>query len=242
MSVKFVFATVMLGLVTACTQVSAATLYNLQFGNAGDGSESVLTIAQDVDGPTAVELQASSNTDRFIFDDSGATASGLITGGAATAGSQGGGEQGTATSNIDGESFDLTISAAAGNLLDLDSFSFEAVRGTGGDNDRGIEVFAETNGDSFVLGTSTLVIDDDVIEPNRNSLSVVLLTADLTGPEFQGIESVTFRFIPVTANGTGNLDFGNITLTGDVAAVPEPSTVALVLCAAVGLVALGQRK
>lgn len=207
----------------ATTSVSAAQLYNIQFDGA-TVPDATVSNATDVMGDSGATLVANEMVDSFGIDGS-AVSSGLITGGPLTQGSQGGGESGTETSDINGEHFDLTVTALNGKFLDLDSLTFEVVRGTGGTSERGLEVFAETDGGTFVLGASTKVIDIDNVGPNRNDSSSQLASADLTGAEFQGVSSVTFRFINVTASSSGNLDLGDITLNGDV--VPEPSSLAL---------------
>jgi hypothetical protein len=51
-------------------------------------------------------------------------------------------------------------------------------------------------------------------------------TVDLTGPQFQGLTSLTFRLETYVTNG-GDAQYSDFTVNGALAAVPEPNTLAL---------------
>lgn len=96
--------------------------------------------------------------------------------------------------------------------FNLTNLTFEAQRATGGTSQRGFELFVETNGSDFDFNTSTQLLDVDVEPTNRND-GPTTYDVDLTGLEFQGIDSVAFRFYH-TAINTGGMEFGNISLFG----------------------------
>ena len=210
------------------TGASAAQLYNVQFGTTGNVGGVSVTTAADVTGSSGVDIEASETFQTFLYNGGGTNiSSGEIVIG--TNGSDGGFSpaNGVGATTFGRNFLEITVSADPGNFLDLDNVTFQVERGTGGTAQRGYEVYAETNGDAFAFGASTLLADVDDLAENRNSPSAFVEDIDLTGlAEFQGIESVTFRFYTTAAATTGNLDFGNFTVNGDVV-VPEPTSLAL---------------
>lgn len=121
--------------------------------------------------------------------------------------------------------FELTVSAEAGYTLDLDSLSFNSARG-GSSGTRGFEIYTAVDGGAFTFGDTPIldVADETGTRSNPRAVSI-----DLTGAEYQGISSITFRYYALT-NSPGSfvrsIDFDGWTLEGD-AVIPEPGSLAL---------------
>ena len=121
--------------------------------------------------------------------------------------------------------FELTVSADAGYTLDLDSLSLNSARG-GSTGIRGFEIYAAVDGGAFTYGVSTPLVD--VANETGTRTDPRPVSIDLTGAEYQGIESITFRYYALTdspGNFVRSIDFDGWTLVGDV--VPEPASLAL---------------
>lgn len=118
-----------------------------------------------------------------------------------------------------------TVSAQPGYQLNLASLDFNSARG-GGDpatQTRGFRLFAATNG-APISFTDTPVLT--VANETGTRAAPVARSADLTGAAFQGVNSVTFRYYPLTPANGNTMDFSGMTLNGD-AVVPEPATLGL---------------
>ncbi|MDB6071868.1 MAG: Xylan alpha,2-glucuronidase [Verrucomicrobiales bacterium] len=129
----------------------------------------------------------------------------------------------------------FSVAAAPGTQLDLSTLTFNSARG-GAAGTRGFEIYATVNGAAFDFASRVplLALTDEPgtrVAPNPRS-------ADLSGAGFQGINSVTFRYYPLTPANGNSVDFSGMTLNG--AVVPEP-TVALMLPLA-GMLAWGARR
>ena len=90
-----------------------------------------------------------------------------------------------------------------GDSMNLESLTLSSVRATTSGSTRGYEIFAETDGDAFAFGTSTLVFDID--EPNNRNDGLNFHTIDLSAAEFQNIDSISFR-IYGTGGGVETLE------------------------------------
>jgi hypothetical protein len=118
-----------------------------------------------------------------------------------------------------------TVSAEPGNVLNLSSLTFDSARG-GGDpalQVRGFRLYAETNGGTFDLADTPVFT---VANETGTRTAPVPRAADLSGAAFQGVDSLTFRYYPLTPANGNTIDFANVVLIGEVV-VPEPSAVAV---------------
>ena len=115
--------------------------------------------------------------------------------------------------------FTWTVSATPGNLLNLTSLNFGS--GVGGSGTRGFEIYAEVNGGAFEFGDLPILA---IAAETGTRGNPVARSADLNGAAFQNIESITFRYYPLTPATGNSIDFTGMTLNGDVAAIPEPGS------------------
>ena len=133
--------------------------------------------------------------------------------------------------------FTWTVSAAPGYQLDLTSLDFASARG-GGDpatQVRGFRLYAAPDGAPISMSDTPVLV---VANETGTRTAPVARSADLSGAPFQGIDSITFRYYPLTPATGNTMDFTGMTLNG--AVVPEPSTAAL--GALVGLPLLLRRR
>lgn len=113
--------------------------------------------------------------------------------------------------------WEFTITPAPGHLLNLVSMTFDDQRSSTGPLDWSLSI----NGITAATGLAT----HDTFAANPMN------TVDLSGAEFQGVESATvqlFGFSASSSSGTWRLD--NVTLTGAAVAVPEPRQYPLMIC------------
>src|SRR5438876_1327 len=61
----------------------------------------------------------------------------------------------------------------------------------------------------------------------------VARSVDLSGVAFQGVDSVTFRYYPLTPANGNTMDFSGMSLTGVV--VPEPATLGVAVLGGLGM-------
>ena len=117
-----------------------------------------------------------------------------------------------------------TVSAQPGQRLNLTSLDFNSARG-GGDpalQTRGFRLYAEPTGGTFDLADApVLTVDNET----GTRTATVARSADLSGAAFQGVDSITFRYYPLTPANGNTMDFSGMTLVGTV--VPEPSVLGL---------------
>lgn len=113
--------------------------------------------------------------------------------------------------------FGITDNGDVSNNMDLTSLTFQAMRATTGTSVRGYTIEVSVDG-----GTYSLLGDDTDFTSNRND-GLESVTISLAGAAFQGASSVDFQ---VTGNG-GGMEYTNFAINGDIVAVPEPSSTAL---------------
>jgi hypothetical protein len=123
-----------------------------------------------------------------------------------------------------------TVAAQPGYQLNLSSLDLNSARG-GGDpatQTRGFRLYAEANGGTFDLADATVLT---VANETGTRAAPVARSADLSGAAFQGVNSITFRYYPLTPANGNTMDFSGMTLNGE-AVVPEPASLGLVACGA----------
>jgi len=130
----------------------------------------------------------------------------------------------------------LTVSADTGYDLNLTSLTFGAARG-GTSGTRLYEIYAEVDGGTFAFGDTPIDSspggNETGTRPSPRAVSI-----DLSGPTYQGIDSITFRWYPLTPSTGNTMGFDGWTLNGEV--IPEPGTMGLLALG--GLVVLVRRK
>ena len=126
--------------------------------------------------------------------------------------------------------FTWTVSAQPGYVLNLSSLDFNSARG-GGDpatQVRGFRLYAATNGAPFNFADTPVLT---VANETGTRAAPVARSADLSGAAFQGVQSVTFRYYPLTPATGNTMDFSGMTLNGE-PVVPEPAAASLAALAA----------
>jgi len=150
------------------------------------------------------------------------------------------------TSSINGTAIDnatefdtgywsLTVSAKPGYQLDLTSLDFGAARG-GSSGTRLYQLYAAVDGGSITYGDTPIDSSPGGNETGTRS-DPRAVSVDLTDATYQGIDSITLRFYPLTPATGNTMGFDGWTLNGTV--VPEPSTL---LLAAVGVFGVLRRR
>ena len=128
--------------------------------------------------------------------------------------------------------FTWTVSGQPGQKLDLTSLDFNSARG-GGDpatQTRGFRLYAAANGAPINFTDTPLLT---VANETGTRAAPVARSADLSGAAFDAVDSITFRYYPLTPANGNTMDFSGMTLVGTV--VPEPSTLGLAAIAGVFL-------
>jgi hypothetical protein len=125
--------------------------------------------------------------------------------------------------------FSLTLTPDFGNLITFDTLSFDIYAGTAGPSSRQLYIFSDKTGftaASTLLAASTT--SGSPLIPYNTAAAGQHFSIDLSGYGALAdvTDATTFRFYLQTPNAGQNLDFDNITVTGTIAAVPEPSTMA----------------
>ncbi len=126
----------------------------------------------------------------------------------------------TSVSNFDNAFLAITITADAGQTLNLTELSLDSAAFTS-NNRRGYEIYAEVDGGTFDPGDLLIDVNDE----NASRANPANHSADLTGAKYQGISSITFKFFPLTDLSGRTVDFKNFTVEGEV--IPEPASLAL---------------
>ena len=138
--------------------------------------------------------------------------------------------------NYGSDYVEFTILAEDGFKLNLNSLSFDAVRGGAG-GVRGYQVFGAANGTPSQSDLLYRVMDIDAgvrrNTPETNSIP-------LDDSKFQGIDTITLRIYPLSSPDGGSVEFANIKVNGTVEAkhvarIPELSCAGIVT----GLFAFG---
>ena len=115
--------------------------------------------------------------------------------------------------------FTFSASPDSGYKLDLSSLAFNVARG-GASTPRDYDI--RTSLDTFATSLTGIV----AINTARPAFTPV--SVNLSGGQFQGLTSpITFQVRFFTAGISQNVDFDDITLNGEVVAVPEPNTLAM---------------
>lgn len=115
--------------------------------------------------------------------------------------------------------FTFSASPDSGYKLDLSSLAFNVARG-GASTPRDYDI--RTSLDTFATSL-TGIVAINTARPTFTPVSV-----NLSGGQFQGLTSpITFQVRFFTAGVSQNVDFDDITLNGEVVAVPEPNTLAM---------------
>lgn len=126
----------------------------------------------------------------------------------------------------------FTVTAADGYELDLTSFTFDGARG-GASAPRTYSVRTSVGGTGF--GAPSIGSGEFTFQRSGDASATDTMptfTFDLSGPEFQNLTSITFRVFFDTPGVSQNIDIDNVTVNGMVSPIPEPSTAALGLGAA----------
>ena len=119
-----------------------------------------------------------------------------------------------------------TVTADPGNKLSLNSLDFSSARG-GGANVRGFEIYAKANGAAFTFGDTPLIdVEDEPLTSVRTAPTPRSLNLSGLGQ----VDSITFRYYPLTTTTGNTIDFTGMTLNGTVG-IPEPSILAMVALA-----------
>lgn len=134
----------------------------------------------------------------------------------------------------------FTVAAESGYELDLDGLSLTLGSsdttndGTAFTSSLNVRSSVDAFGSDLIfeqgsVATASATADKIVASPSPTTVSD--FSIDLSGLDFQGLNSVTFRLYPhvsVTSNQVGLIRLDTIAVTGDSALVPEPSSVALI--------------
>jgi hypothetical protein len=105
---------------------------------------------------------------------------------------------------------EFTISAGSGHVLNLTSLDFDSARGgTGGI--RGFEIFGAPNAVP-TASDSLLLVTNEAVTVTRDT--PLARSIDLSGAEYQGIQSITFRYYPLADADGNSIEFTNMELNG----------------------------
>ena len=125
--------------------------------------------------------------------------------------------------------FTWTVSAVGENVLNLNSLDFGSA--VGGSGTRGFEIYAQVNGGTFTFGDTPIFA---VAAETGTRNNPVARSVDLSGAGFQNLDSITFRYYPLTPTSGNTIDFTGMTLQGEVVPVPEPRSFILLGCGLAG--------
>lgn len=117
--------------------------------------------------------------------------------------------------------FTVTVSAAAGHELDLQSLTFKANRG-GGSTPRTYDVRSSV--DNFATSLTGGAVAIPTARPASASPATATewthVSVDLRGPAFQNLPSITLLFYINTPTVSQNIDFDDVKVNGTVSAIP----------------------
>jgi hypothetical protein len=131
----------------------------------------------------------------------------------------------------DDDYFFFTVTADVGQTLNLTSlvFDFGASTQTNGNFAYNLTTYIQSSVGGLGSSDPSLA-SRSFTRPGNSTGSLTTVTAiDLTGASFQGLNSITFEFsVGDDLNNTNSIArFDNFALEGSVAAIPEPSSTAL---------------
>lgn len=128
--------------------------------------------------------------------------------------------------------FEFTVTPEAGYQFTLDSIGFDVTRG-GGSTPRGYLLRSSVDNYATDLAGGDLL----TARPTYTPVAVTLGStyADLTTP-------VTFRFYNYAPAAGNSIDYDNLSLSGTVTAVPEPSVFAMAALGGLALLLTSRRK
>ena len=115
----------------------------------------------------------------------------------------------------------FSVTAVAGQFLDLTSLTFNVARGGEAGSTRGYAITSDVLGFDQVLAGGS---------PTGVQPTMDFVTVPLAADDYQNLPAITFRIYVYTGGSGNSVDFDNITLNGSV--VPEPSKSALLVLAA----------
>lgn len=102
--------------------------------------------------------------------------------------------------------FQIQVTANAGSQMNLSTLEFDAARG-GDAPPRGWAVLSNVDG-------YTNIVDTQEVKTTRNTLTH--FSIDLSGPQYQGLSTVTFRIYSYTPGGGRSVEYHNVTINGTV--------------------------
>jgi hypothetical protein len=126
--------------------------------------------------------------------------------------------------------YQLTLAGANGAKLNLANLALNSARG-GGDpatQIRGFKLYAAPNGQAINFSDTPVL---DVPNETGTRTAPVARTADLSGAPFQNIDSVTFRYYPLSPATGNSMDFDGWVINGTATATPEPAGASLAAAA-----------
>jgi hypothetical protein len=129
--------------------------------------------------------------------------------------------------------YQLTLSGASGAKLSNLGIALNSARG-GGDpatQVRGFKLYAAPNGQAINFSDTPII---DVPNDTSTRTATIPYSANLSDPAFQDIDSITFRYYPLTPATGNTMDFDGWTITGTAIATPEPTSAVLVAIALTG--------
>lgn len=137
--------------------------------------------------------------------------------------------------------FQVTINAAPGYELDLDSFTFDGAKG-GAAAPRTYEVHSSVGGLAISTDPTTpgQVLATGAFAGTRgaagSTATLPTINVDLSAPAYDELSTLTMRVFFYTPTVSQNIDIDNLTFNGSVVAVPEPATCAAGLALAAAAV------
>jgi hypothetical protein len=143
--------------------------------------------------------------------------------------------------------FQVTLTANAGWLINMDNWTFDGARG-GGATPRTYEVHSSVAGlardaDISPAPPTSLISGQFLTARGAAGASDPLptFTADLSSSAYDALSSLTMRVYFFTPTVAQNIDVDNLTFNGVVFPIPEPSSIAASLALAVGTFGVRRR-
>jgi hypothetical protein len=105
---------------------------------------------------------------------------------------------------------EFTVRAAAGSKLNCSALTFSSARG-GSSMTRGYALYAAVNGKEFSFSDAPV---DSVANETGTRTSPRDVSIDLSAATYQGVDSITFRYYPLTSSKGRTIEFNGLTLYG----------------------------